>query len=146
MTEAEVTQLALRHLRAQGLWDWTFSFNKRSTSLGLCDYNKKEIQFSQLFLPFLNRAFVEDTILHEVAHALTPGARHGYKWRRVAKSLGAIPERTALLPTEIISAVRASKAKHRITCPTCGITHFFSRKLKHPLRFYRCSACSSKLG
>ena len=36
---------------------------------------------------------MRDTILHEVAHALTPGDNHGPLWRRVCRQIGARPER-----------------------------------------------------
>jgi hypothetical protein len=36
---------------------------------------------------------VTDTILHEIAHALTLGDGHGYAWKRKCIEIGAKPER-----------------------------------------------------
>lgn len=83
--EREANRLIEKYLGGQG---WKFAWNNRKRAFGLCSYRKKEIQLS-IFLsetePFDS---VCDTILHEIAHALTPGAGHGPAWKAVARRIG----------------------------------------------------------
>lgn len=74
---------------------WTLAFNSRSRSLGICDYKEKRIYLSKTFVLNNEKEEVVDTILHEIAHALTPGDGHGKKWRARCTRIGAKPNRTA---------------------------------------------------
>lgn len=59
--------------------------------LGQCNYVNKTIAVSEWVFTDLNEQ-VEDTILHELAHALVgPGKGHGLKWKTVARNIGAVP-------------------------------------------------------
>lgn len=68
--------------------EWTFKFSHAKKWLGICDYGKKEIRLSEIHTSKSPEEDVLDTILHEIAHALTPGAGHGPIWKHVAKSIG----------------------------------------------------------
>lgn len=92
----EAEQLAKIEM-SKHLWgtSWSFSWNKRKRSFGLCNYRKQEIQLSSFLTPTQPDSDVLDTIRHEIAHALTPGAGHGRKWKLVAMRLGATPLSTS---------------------------------------------------
>lgn len=81
---------AIEVLKENGLYEkgWRFEWNRRKKALGICSYKKKTIELSEILTPTQTVDDVIDTILHEVAHALTPGDGHGPKWKAVAKSLG----------------------------------------------------------
>lgn len=107
MTEQEVLQLAtqlMQHNEAgadlikQG---WTPVINVRGKSfLGRCHYDKKQIEITRHWIPVLNDREIRDVILHEIAHALTPGDGHGKHWKYVAMELGANPKATAKIPLD----------------------------------------------
>jgi len=73
---------------------WKFGFYSRSKgTVGLCNYREKTITLNMTYAKTegLN-ASVKDTILHEIAHALTPGAGHGRVWKAMCRKIGAIPK------------------------------------------------------
>lgn len=110
---------------------WTCSFDDSITHLGVCDYRKRQIGLSRYFIALNSDEITLDTIKHEVAHALTPGAGHGAVWQREAVRLGGNPQATcgdAIAPEGYFQAVclkcNASVKKHRLpqrfTSMVCG--------------------------
>src|SRR5262245_25959867 len=102
-----------------GLKDWTFGFDRRKKRLGVCHFptwgRPGRIQLSAHFVLLNPPEVVEDTIRHEIAHALAgPEAGHGPVWKLWCLTLGAKPqacnEGEALMP----------KGPWRATCPSCG--------------------------
>ncbi|HYO07513.1 MAG TPA: SprT-like domain-containing protein, partial [Tepidisphaeraceae bacterium] len=75
-------RLLTRSLMNQhGLSDWRFDFDHARRRFGSCRPRQKLITLSR-HLVFLNEEpEVRDTILHEIAHALTPGDGHGRRWK-----------------------------------------------------------------
>ncbi len=60
---------------------------------GCCNFTRRRISLSRP-LTFLNdEAEVRDTILHEIAHALTPKTGHGPAWKAMCLRIGAKPVR-----------------------------------------------------
>ena len=49
---------------------WSFAFNRRKRSLGLCHYTARRIELSSHFVEMNDETQVRDTVLHEIAHAL----------------------------------------------------------------------------
>ena len=68
---------------------WTFSWNNRKTSFGLCRYTQRQIQLSRILTATETAEATEQTILHEIAHALA-GHGHGHDrvWQSIARSIG----------------------------------------------------------
>lgn len=103
MSLVEVRKYAEAKLRKYGLkQNWKFEYtNKDGRTLGLCNYRERKIILNA---PWVKRegglsVEVKDTILHEIAHALTPGAGHGKVWRRAAVMVGARPRATKPMNT-----------------------------------------------
>jgi predicted SprT family Zn-dependent metalloprotease len=94
MNNQEIIKYAKEKLKQHNLNDWSFKFSHGKTTLGVCRYNKKEINFSKHFTN-ISPEKIKDTILHEIAHALTPGSGHGLLWQAACRRIGAKPERTA---------------------------------------------------
>lgn len=73
-------------------------FNKNKGRAAVCFFNPLEISISEYYLEsdVVTETDVNDTILHEMAHAIAGHeAMHGPKWKRVAKRLGCSAERCA---------------------------------------------------
>ena len=60
--------------------------------LGGCYYDKLTIILDTFYVDNNYEELVYDTLLHEVAHALTPGHQHDHIWRAMAIQLGCDPD------------------------------------------------------
>src|ERR1700722_17840393 len=88
----QVRQLAYDLMAQHGLLAWTFAFNRRKSSLGLCLYELRTIELSVFFVIRNPHEEIVDTILHEIAHALVgPGHGHDAVWKRKCQQIGARP-------------------------------------------------------
>ena len=67
---------------------WSVSPNMRKRAFGVCDYRKKLIELSAILVPAMTDEAIQDTIVHEIAHALTPGHNHDYVWKQKCIELG----------------------------------------------------------
>lgn len=135
MKNQEIIALANELKNRHGLFNWRISFNNRKGSFGLCSYSKREIQLSSMFIPFMSDESIKDTIIHEIAHALTEGHGHDYTWQRKCVELGGKPNRIGgaekfkngekgeLEFCRVIS-------KYTLTCPTCGHKAYINRMPK----------------
>jgi predicted SprT family Zn-dependent metalloprotease len=94
METLKAEELAFYHMDKHGLiaegWKFKWSTVAKSTH-GRCSHGSKTIMLNFHWVRKNDEEFVLDTILHEIAHALTPGAKHGPAWKAKAKELGARP-------------------------------------------------------
>lgn len=95
--------------------DWKIRFDSARRRFGQCRHRDKVISLSRHLVLLNEEAEVRDTILHEIAHALTPGSGHGWKWKLKAKEIGARPERCYSS-----SKVVTVKAPWLATCNNCS--------------------------
>jgi predicted SprT family Zn-dependent metalloprotease len=127
-------------MQQHGLADWMFRFDHARRRFGSCRYGRKIITLSK-HLTFLNaEEQVRDTILHEIAHALTPGNGHGRKWKATCIRIGAQPTR-CYSDHEVQSPSRPA-ARYQIGCQTCG--WWQDRRRLTPSR-YVCRRCRAKI-
>ncbi len=87
----KVEQLTKDLLKKHGVAGWDIKFFGKVNTLGLCSYQDKTIYLSKKQMRDLPDSDVINTILHEIAHVLTPGEQHSHKWAAKAKELGALP-------------------------------------------------------
>lgn len=87
--------LALDLMAEHALTDWSFAFDDATRRMGQCQYASRRITMSWRYAQHADEAHVRDTILHEIAHALTPGAKHGLRWKVMAQKLGTSPKACA---------------------------------------------------
>lgn len=118
MDLTDARQLAVELMRQHGLSGWMFCFDHARRRFGSCKPGRKQITLSR-HLTFLNSPEqVRDTLLHEIAHALTPGDGHGSRWKAKCREIGANPKR-CYDDTEVVSPPRRLGA-YVVSCTTCG--------------------------
>lgn len=75
---------------------WGFGgFSRAKNTYGYCDYKRRAIVLSEEFALHAPHDAIVQTILHEIAHALTPGDSHGSLWLATARRIGYTGERTS---------------------------------------------------
>jgi predicted SprT family Zn-dependent metalloprotease len=132
-------RLARALLAAHGLGGWTFRFNRRKLSMGLCRYGPRVIELSVHFVERNGPRLVRETLLHEVAHALAGReAGHGPVWQQMCRRVGARPERLSF-------EADMPEGRWRATCGGCGRHHHRHRRPKH-LRGWYCMYCGPQRG
>lgn len=113
---------------------WKCKLNNRRSSWGLCDYSRKTIYLSKYLVQYGTEDEILQTLLHELAHALTPEDRgHGADWLAVARRLGYTGGRCA---------DRVLPVKHKYI-GHCGSGHRFVRHRMRGSGGY-CTACHDR--
>lgn len=144
MDRQAASKLLRETLNKHGLADWgaRLSTNINEPWLGITLYRDKCIVLNAHHIDIHPEQDVVDTIMHEVAHALTPGQGHGKIWEEKAKELGAVPIACShlSLPDHVIDGIRSGatveitveeetytirKPTYKVTrlqdkCPDCG--------------------------
>lgn len=94
--------------------DWTFAISDSKRRLGVCKHDDKRIEVSSNYF-HVDMEEIEDTIRHEIAHALTgPDHGHDATWRSICVMVGAKPQRLA---DEHLKT--SAKPNYVIKCPSC---------------------------
>ena len=127
------------HLEANGLADWRFQWSTAKVTAGSCNYTRRTIKLSKPLMAQWEESAVENTILHEVAHALTgPGHGHNRKWQRIARSLGCTGDRCWAESDDSPALAPAWVA-------VCPQGHVSKRGYhRRPTATRSCSVCSSR--
>ena len=140
LTDAKT--LALLHMEEHGVDDkFTFEFEDCKRTLGRCHYHAKKITLSKWYAELNEEKEVEDTILHEIAHALAwihnKVTGHCKVWKDWARKVGATPK--ACCKSDLVQP--KNHYKYEQTC--CGVTYKRHRLRKSAT--YRCPNCKGKL-
>lgn len=94
MEQQEIMNQARRLMDHHGLTDWSLKKSNAVQIAGMCYRNRKQISLSMKLLPNWPTDKVLDTVLHEIAHALTPNDKgHGDEWKAKCVEVGADPTR-----------------------------------------------------
>jgi predicted SprT family Zn-dependent metalloprotease len=97
MTLHQAKHKARELMNQHGLSEWKFEFDRAKRRYGLCSYSRKTISLSAHLVPLNSDEETIDTILHEIAHALSwikyNHRGHGAIWKMVCRQIGARPER-----------------------------------------------------
>lgn len=84
-----------RIMREHGLSTWKLKIGTAKRLAGTCYSGRRQITLSHTLLSQWPVEEIRDTILHEIAHALTPnGVGHGKEWKAKCVEIGANPTRT----------------------------------------------------
>jgi len=127
--------------------NYYFEFNGRlSNVLGRCNYTHKRIQLSTKYVNLnwdKHSDMVEDTIRHEIAHAIAyhlyGSIGHGHDWQSVAKQLGAMSKARSKNSSNIVSTRK--KRNIIFECPNCDNQISFART---PKKSRACGSCCDK--
>jgi predicted SprT family Zn-dependent metalloprotease len=133
-----VRDLALELMTRHGLQGWTFAFNRRKRAMGLCRNTARAIELSIYFVDRNGPEEIEDTLLHEIAHALV-GPEHGHDavWKAKCLEIGARPLRCghADMPS----------GQWHAQCPACG-ERFTRHRRPKTLTGWFCRPCGPEHG
>ena len=132
--------LARSLMNEHGLNDWRLMFDHAKRRFGACHYGKKMITLSRVLTHLNDESQVRDTVLHEIAHALTPGDGHGNRWKRKCAEIGAEPAR-CYSDEEVVAPTRAA-AKYEWGCVPCD---WWVERRRVNRRAFACAKCRTKL-
>ncbi len=126
MNLQKAERLARRLMSRHGLSAWLFVWQDNwKCTFGACGIARRTIYLSRPLTELNSETEVKDTILHEIAHALTvPGKGHGREWKRNAVRVGAVPERC--YGSEVIQP----EEKWIGACPSCSYRTWSHRRSK----------------
>lgn len=116
---------------------WTFAWDHAKRRFGQCNYTRRVISLSKHWALVRPIEETRITIVHEIAHARTPGAGHSPVWVAEARSLGIEGKRCSDTDAEL-------PAKYEAVCKSCGRTsrrHKLTRSVRQGL--LACSFCCS---
>jgi predicted SprT family Zn-dependent metalloprotease len=114
-------RLAKSLMAEHGLVAWSFKFDRAIRRFGSCWPSRKAITLSWRLTLLNDESQVRNTILHEIAHALTPGDGHGAKWRAACRRLGIEPERC--FTADEVAMPTKSASRYEIGCTACAWWH-----------------------
>lgn len=129
-----------------GLSNWKFSFNNSKRRLGLTRFpsggSAGTIELSRYFVALNSSEAIDETIRHEIAHALaflsSGEVGHGQSWKQACEVVGALP---IILATN----VKMPSGKWHSQCQNCKEKHYLYRKPKPDKSFY-CLKCGPENG
>lgn len=94
----EFREMALSLMAEHGLQEWGFQWDNAKRRAGQCRYGKCDnpgiLSFSAPLMSLWTPEQQRDTVLHEIAHALTRGHGHDATWQSECVRIGADPART----------------------------------------------------
>lgn len=131
----DATTLAKRLIKLHLGKKWKLKINKRHSSLGRCDFDRKIIELSAHFIDHNNTDAVTEIILHEIAHALAGDtAGHGPLWAEQCRRLN-------IEPTVVYHDKKMPDGKWVATCKKCS--RQYNKQYKPPIGFqYLCPKCN----
>ena len=113
------------------LCNWKLELDYAKVRAGACHFTEKKISFSRHFLKNADQLDINDTILHEIAHALV-GPKHGHDrvWKNMAKKIGCSAKRCHTLEFSEYKWIRfctnycweqkVHRRKLNLICKKCG--------------------------
>lgn len=116
--------------------------NKRTT-VASCNTFYKIFSFVEHYALYLNDKHFVQVVLHEIAHALTPGHKHDPHFKHVCEKIGGNPYACSDYSYAEKSAPKhlQKKVNYIYKCETCGHEMKTTRRVK---REYSCGVCSPK--
>ena len=136
----EAAHLARTLMQEHGLVNWSFGFDHARRRFGACNYTRRRISLSRPLVLLNGIDEVRDTVLHEIAHALCPGGKHGPAWRAACARLGARPKR-CYDEAQVASPPR-SPARFLLGCARCD---WWTARRRRTRRRYVCKACRGRV-
>lgn len=140
MTRENAVKLTKATLKNYGLNDWKVAIiqNQHVRFLGRCDYGTKTILLNAFHIDLHGTMGkeIQNTIYHEVAHALCPGQQHNSVWAAKAREIGCdntLPCSHLSLPDHVIESIRSGQVleieyeEQVIRTPTYKVTQLVEK-------------------
>lgn len=138
-TEARAHALIRTHELVSGLAPgWRFTFEVAANRAGVCRYAPKTIGISLSYAIRAPWHEINDTLLHEIAHAIVgPKHHHDRVWKAKARQIGC-------------SAQRCTSLRHTVSrwvgrCPSCRRTYTRHRLTARLRTGARCTRCRTPI-
>jgi predicted SprT family Zn-dependent metalloprotease len=139
-TQREARSLALRLMNQFGLLPrWGLGFDNARSRAGCTRGRERKITLSRHFVQNNSLDRIEQTIRHEIAHALV-GTRHGHdkEWQAMAREVGHTGERCYSAADTVMPL--------KPWIGVCGCDHEWERhRLTERMRTATCAACHQPL-
>lgn len=139
----EIERHARALMTAHGVGSLGFEFDNAKRRLGATHTLRigntvlaKKITLSKHYAAILPADEIRDVILHEIAHALTPGHGHDAVWRNACRKVGAKPNRCAAPSARPTAPIEGR-------CPECDVK--VSEHHRMPRAVYVHRTCRTKL-
>lgn len=139
----ELEQSTLKLLVEHGIAGWTVGFDNADSRAGQCNFTAQRISYSVLFMLTATKQERLNTMLHEVAHAIT-GPNHGHDadWESNFVALGGNGSAFAYASSESYTEDRYLWIG---VCPTCGDRTGFHAAPEDVWGCYKCPKTVSVL-
>ena len=126
MNSTKLMEEAAVLLKKHNLLDWSVELRPHTGfRLGGCHYRLHLIALNTFYVANNSEEMVVDTLLHQVAHALTPGHQHDVVWKAMAIQLGCRPDRNAM------TGLVLQPGRYKAVCPTCQAIFYKYRKPRY---------------
>jgi predicted SprT family Zn-dependent metalloprotease len=110
--------IASQKLYQHKLIGWSFGIGDFGRRAGVCKHSVQRIEIQEYYALHNPQEEVMDTLMHEIAHALTPGHKHDAFWKAVAIQLGATPVSCNK------KNVAVKPGDWKATCDECGKVYY----------------------
>lgn len=131
LNDAEFLARTLIHQYAP---EYRFGWMSAKKINGKCSYREQTIYLSKPLTELRTVEAVRTTIMHEIAHAITPGRGHGPIWQAQMRKFGLPTNRCS---QDVVNTT--SLANWRAVCKGCGKVNHMMRK---PRVRHSCRMCS----
>ena len=130
---AAIQEHAIRLMDEHGLEDWRFKFCNGKQLHGKANLTQKIISISRIHATYeQDKNAINDTILHEIAHAIDFKNRgysnHDYQWKQIARKIGCVPSSRGY-GKSTIPFTKKQMSKFIGICPCCCKTYYRNRRL-----------------
>ena len=143
-----MTELLAKHdLYNKG---WRAELKDMKRTAGYCDYNSNKIVLNEYYLKHNSDEEIWNTMLHELAHALTPNVQsHGKEWKNQFRKLCVLYKQP--VNTERCydsNKVKMPEKRYKTECTNCKASYSryrmsFTKRLAYLQGNYRCRKCAS---
>lgn len=115
---------------------WKFEFDNGRSRFGQCRHRTRTITLSRHLVAANTRQRVYLILLHEIAHALTPGHKHDKVWKAKLIELGGDGKARYSIENTVV------KSRFSMVCNPCGKS--YPRHRRTP-KVYLCRSCRGVL-
>lgn len=138
----EAEAMAQKLFKLHGLELWDFGFDRARSRFGVCRTMRKTITLSKVLVELNEPERVKLTLLHEIAHALTPLNGHGQRWKAKLLEIGGDGKRCYSIANTVTPAYKPRRQSYNVYTADCACgTHKRHRRLNNRL----CGRCKQPL-